>query len=266
MSRQDNIKKLLVNYNRRLQALQERQALYGLDTPIAILTEIEDIESQIEELQTELAGLNKEGDLPSRINVTTSGALEYTGSTKSENSNLTWFLWVGAVLLVVGAGVLIFWAGGVDSQGGFDPESVTTASVNTAATEQGKNQTVYSPTALTESIFTVDELEARLDAANIVFSTGTDDDRARVRSYITGPTSPYYLLAVNCLELVGSQRFKKTAYLDMIDKRYTLRVGEDNYATAEGQLQVEQLKTAVVEANNEYYGDKATTFEQLIEP
>ena len=53
MSRRDNIKKLLVNYNRRLQALQERKALYGLDTPIAILTEIEEIETQIEELQTE---------------------------------------------------------------------------------------------------------------------------------------------------------------------------------------------------------------------
>jgi WD40 repeat protein len=52
--RREHIQKLLKNYNRRLQALQERQALYGLDTPVAILTEITDIEAQIETLQIEL--------------------------------------------------------------------------------------------------------------------------------------------------------------------------------------------------------------------
>lgn len=54
MSRQDDIRKLLINYNRRLQALKERQALYGLDTPIAILTEIENIEAEITNLEAEL--------------------------------------------------------------------------------------------------------------------------------------------------------------------------------------------------------------------
>lgn len=57
MARQDDIKKLLVNHNRRLQALQERKALYGLEVPIAVLTEIEDIEAEIERLQAELAEL-----------------------------------------------------------------------------------------------------------------------------------------------------------------------------------------------------------------
>lgn len=57
MSRENDIKKLLVNYNRRLQALKERQALYGLDTPIAVLTEIENIEAEIMNLKVELEAI-----------------------------------------------------------------------------------------------------------------------------------------------------------------------------------------------------------------
>ena len=87
-----------------------------------------------------------------------------------------------------------------------------------------------------------------------------------MRSYVTGPSSAYYLLAINCLEVIGAQRFKKTAHLDMIDKWYTLRVGEDNYMTADGKLHREELKAAIIQAHNEYYTDMATVLEQLIEP
>jgi hypothetical protein len=45
-----------------------------------------------------------------------------------------------------------------------------------------------------------------------------------------------------------------------------VRVGEDNYLAAEGQLHKEELKAAIVQAHNEYYSDTATAFEQLIEP
>ena len=268
MSRQDNIKKLLVNYNRRLQALQERKALYGLDTPIAILTEIEEIETQIEELQTELAELESKTNLPSQLNITPSGTVEDAGANKVAKISLTWLLWVGAgvLILVVGTGILVFLARGVNNSGDGATEAIMTAPETATVTDQRKNQAVQLPTASTKPVLTVDELEAGLHSANIVFSTGTDEDRARVRSYVTGPTSAYYLLAVNCLEVIGAQRFKKTEYLDMIDKWYTLQVGEGDYVAEDGQLHVEQLKAAIVQAHNEYYSDTATAFEELIEP
>jgi len=54
MSRQDDVQKLIQIYTRRLQKLQEQQAVHGLSTPPAILIEIEDIEQKIEMLQVDL--------------------------------------------------------------------------------------------------------------------------------------------------------------------------------------------------------------------
>lgn len=54
MSGQDDIQKLLINHHRRLQLLKEQQALRGLDTPLDVLVEIEDVEAQIQALQKEL--------------------------------------------------------------------------------------------------------------------------------------------------------------------------------------------------------------------
>ncbi len=55
MSRQDQIKRLIANHNRRLQVLEEKKALYGLDTAPDILIEIEDIKATLAELEAELA-------------------------------------------------------------------------------------------------------------------------------------------------------------------------------------------------------------------
>ncbi len=54
MTSQSDIKKLLNNYERRLQKLKEKNALRGLDAPIDTLIEIEDIEAEIERLKEEL--------------------------------------------------------------------------------------------------------------------------------------------------------------------------------------------------------------------
>jgi len=59
VGRQNHIQKLLVNHNRRLQALKERKALGGLDAPVGISLEIEEIEAEIEQLQAELAELQR---------------------------------------------------------------------------------------------------------------------------------------------------------------------------------------------------------------
>jgi len=110
----------------------------------------------------------------------------------------------------------------------------------------------------------VNELEQRLKAANIMLSTGKPEDRERVRGYFTGPESPYQLLAVSCLQLMGNQRLKESGYLDMIDKHYTSLVGEKNYVSADGKLDLERVKEAMVKAQNEYHGDHATSFEEIV--
>jgi formylglycine-generating enzyme required for sulfatase activity len=54
MAAQDDIQKLITEHRRRLQKLRERQAKQGINTPPEVLTEIEDIEAQIDRLRTEL--------------------------------------------------------------------------------------------------------------------------------------------------------------------------------------------------------------------
>ena len=54
MSRQKDLKELIVRNQRRLQKLKEKEAAYGLETPVHILTEIEDIEAELEQLRVEL--------------------------------------------------------------------------------------------------------------------------------------------------------------------------------------------------------------------
>lgn len=54
MSEQEHLKKLIEKHQRRLRVLKEKKALYGLETPASILTEIEDIEAEIEDVQAEL--------------------------------------------------------------------------------------------------------------------------------------------------------------------------------------------------------------------
>lgn len=152
-----------------------------------------------------------------------------------------------AAVAVAGLVVVLFHAGvlsGPDNQG----PSVDTKEVAAAS----------SPPDMPE-------LESRLKAVNIRLSTGTDKDTARVRGYFTGPDAPYYLLAVSCLQVLGDRRLRVSGYLDMIDKWYTLLVGEGHYAAGDEGLEHEKLKEAIVKANNDYHSQNATSFEQLVE-
>lgn len=117
----------------------------------------------------------------------------------------------------------------------------------------------------TSTSMTVLELEPLLNQANISLSTGSLEDLIRVRTYFTGPTSSYQILAVTSLEVLDGSHFKKTAYLDMIDKWYTVLAGKENYISSNGELDPEKLKEAMVKAHNEYYGDNALSLDQILE-
>ncbi|MBE7552253.1 MAG: hypothetical protein HS126_14385 [Anaerolineales bacterium] len=59
MSQRDHLRRVLINLHRRLQILEERKALYGLDASPTILTEIEDIQVAIAEQQEKLTVLEE---------------------------------------------------------------------------------------------------------------------------------------------------------------------------------------------------------------
>lgn len=76
MSRQANIQKLIVYYNRRLQKLREQEALKGINTPPETLIEIEDIEEKLEAWQTELDSLGRGFEPAPTMKAMTDEALE----------------------------------------------------------------------------------------------------------------------------------------------------------------------------------------------
>ena len=77
MSDSDNIEKLIQIHRRRLQVLQEQQAIKGLETPPSILLEIEDIKAKIEKLQIERKA-------NSHSSVHSSAVLEHQGVTTDD--------------------------------------------------------------------------------------------------------------------------------------------------------------------------------------
>jgi len=54
MPRREDVQKLIMLYNRRLQKLREEEALKGINTPPETLIQIEDIEAKLAALQAEL--------------------------------------------------------------------------------------------------------------------------------------------------------------------------------------------------------------------
>ncbi len=62
MSHKNHIQILILKYERHLQKLKEQKASFGLYTPPYILTEIEDIEAELNKLQVELKDDDKGDD------------------------------------------------------------------------------------------------------------------------------------------------------------------------------------------------------------
>jgi hypothetical protein len=109
------------------------------------------------------------------------------------------------------------------------------------------------------------DVESRLERANIQLSTGTAADTARVRGYMRDPDGAYARLAGACLDLLAGRRLKRRGHLDMIDKWYTLAVGQDRYLSEAGTIRVDELTDAMVKATNEINGTAATSFAEIVE-
>ena len=109
------------------------------------------------------------------------------------------------------------------------------------------------------------DVEGSLERANIQLSTGTADDIARVRGYMRDLDGPYALLADACLEVLAGRRLKQRGHLDMIDKWYTLAVGQGGYLSGAGTIRLEELKDAMVKATNEIHGTAASSFDEIVE-
>ncbi len=125
---------------------------------------------------------------------------------------------------------------------------------------------VVPPTApATETSPSPRDLEQRLAAANVVLAANTPDDIARVRGYLAEPQSAYPFLAIASINVMQGLRFKQPEHLDIFDKWYTALVGEANYLTTEGTLNLEKLKEAMLMSHNDLYGDTAATFSQIVE-
>jgi hypothetical protein len=124
------------------------------------------------------------------------------------------------------------------------------------ATSAEEPPTEEAPAAQTE----VDALESQLQEANIALS---ETQVEVVRGFINDPNTGYKLLAEHVLQIVGSQRFRQTLYLDEIDVRYTEVVGTDHFA----DFDQDQLKAGMVRAWNERYTDqRVDTFDEIVEP
>ena len=97
MADQDGIKRLVAQYNRRLQILKEKEAQYGLETPVSILTEIADIEAKLEELDGALEqSKHKSVTVP---DTPISAKIREPGRSRS-----SFWIWIGigfVILLVV---------------------------------------------------------------------------------------------------------------------------------------------------------------------
>lgn len=141
-----------------------------------------------------------------------------------------------------------------------DPQAMLAPQFTEAA-----NTTDTQPSDASQALPTVQEVEARLQQVNIVLSTGATEDTDRVRGYLEDPNGAYYLLALSCLEILGDQQLNQTGYLDLIDKWYTNLVGgPQQYLLPDGTLDLEKVKEAIVQAQNEYYGEQATSFDEVL--
>ena len=164
----------------------------------------------------------------------------------------------GLVTAAGGLLTILLQAGLIGPDTRFGSDAVTDARAP-AASPAGRASTAEN------SASALEELESRLESVNIQLSTGTADDRVRVRGYMSDPDSAYTLLAYGCLDILAGRRLKRPAHLDMIDKWYTVAVGPDRYLSDTGTVRRQELESAIVKATNEIHGTTASSLDEIVE-
>jgi hypothetical protein len=109
----------------------------------------------------------------------------------------------------------------------------------------------------------VDEWEKKLRAINIDLGDSAYD-KEKVRGYLAGPGPEYRALALGCLQVIGNRNLNKTLHLDIIEKHYSSMSGGSDYLSADGNVNLERVKEAMVKARNDFYTDNATSFEEIV--
>jgi len=174
------------------------------------------------------------------------GAAQSSSNTgKAARSKLRWVVALSAIVVALAAAPILYWRVFADKP---------------ADAQDSRQAEVSIRTADPELIL----LESRLKDANILFSAGDQADYERVMGYLQEEDSAYRLLAQDCLKVMGKDRLAKTGYLDMIDKWYTQLIGDEANYAPNGRLDPRTLKAAMVKAQNEYYGDDASSFLDLL--
>jgi hypothetical protein len=164
----------------------------------------------------------------------------------------------GLLAVLVQAGVLGADSSDESSQQAVSPPVQSSSPVVSSPPGGGATSTTAGAAS------TLTELEAQLAAANIQLG-GSSEDIAKVKGYMADPNGAYWQLARASVDLLAGRRLRLTGYLDMIDKWYTIRVGQSNYLTGAGTLDLEQLKAAMVLAQAEIHDVQARTFEEILE-
>jgi predicted nucleic acid-binding Zn-ribbon protein len=87
MPRKDDLSKLITEHRRRLQQLEIQKAKLGINAPPEILIEMEDIEAEIERLQTELKALEGGGVHGKSQSVAVSAETTYAIDSTADRPN-----------------------------------------------------------------------------------------------------------------------------------------------------------------------------------
>ena len=144
MSRRDDIKKLIAKNTRRLQKLNEKKASFGLDTPTHILVEIEDVEAELEKLNSQLDRVKAAEDISSDES--------HTSILQSNNFKILMFGIGVAIIVVLSVSIPIV--------GGFLATPTPTVTSTFTATSTPTATATSTPTATpTEEILFEEDFE-----------------------------------------------------------------------------------------------------------
>ena len=107
----------------------------------------------------------------------------------------------------------------------------------------------------------VEKVAQDLQAVNISFSA------RELRNQLNNSYSQYPQFANGCLKLLENRRLKQELFFDMIFWNYTQELGgKPNPNSPDGNLDAGILKAAMVTAYNGRYSNKASSFEDIVEP